>query len=251
MIPQPARHLTVQGEAPLLRKMMSNSYHLLEYTDDLLPFIPATQNHEWNSPAAHTKTPVRLCASVSLWFSTAHRVNCDQESIELVDQTPKVDDMSAPRVRPRFEIEVAGDPDDLMQRLRERLPGCPNCTGCSVGRHAELFVPEAERRLWSPYLSVTAYERNGGSMLRGRFAPHPSLWTFYLFLAFAAGFAILVGTAWGYAQWATEATPWALTIVAAALVLGAALCLASQIGQRLGAEQMTRLRAALEEPIQT
>jgi len=134
-----------------------------------------------------------------------------------------------------------------MERLRERLPHCPNCTGVSVGRHAEPFVPEADRRLWSPWLSVTADEAGDGAVLRGRFAPHPNVWTFYLFLAFGLGFALLVGTTWGYAQWATETTPWALIAVPPVMVLGVALYVASQIGQRLGAEQMILLRKALEE----
>ena len=157
--------------------------------------------------------------------------------------------MSAPRVRPRLELEIGCDPDSLMERLRERLPNCPNCTGVSVGRHAELFVPDADRRLWSPWLSITADEADGGAVLRGRFAPHPSVWTFYLFLAFAFAFALLVGTTWGYAQWATNTTPWALIAVPLVMILGIALYLASQIGQRLGSEQMIQLRAALEELI--
>jgi len=136
-----------------------------------------------------------------------------------------------------------------MEGLRDRLPECPNCTGVSVGRHAELFVPEADQRLWSPWLSVTADDRNDGTMLRGRFAPHPNVWTFYLFLAFGLGFALLVGTTWGYAQWATETTPWPLIAVPLVMALGVALYVASQIGQRLGAEQMILLRKALEELI--
>ena len=158
--------------------------------------------------------------------------------------------MSAPRVRPRFEIEVNLEADKIMERVRERLPRCPHCTGVSIGRHAELFVPDAERRLWSPWLSVTADEWGEGSFLRGRFAPHPNVWTLYLFLAFGLGFALLVGTSWGYAQWATERTPWALASVPIVIVLGTLLYLASQVGQKLGGEQMEDLRDALEELIQ-
>lgn len=158
--------------------------------------------------------------------------------------------MSAPRVRPRVEIEVNLEADKIMERVRERLPRCPHCTGVSIGRHAELFVPDAERRLWSPWLSVTADERGEGSLLRGRFAPHPNVWTLYLFLAFGLGFALLVGTSWGYAQWATERTPWALASVPIVIVLGTLLYLASQVGQKLGGEQMEDLRDALEELIQ-
>jgi hypothetical protein len=158
--------------------------------------------------------------------------------------------MTSPRVRPRFEIEIDIEADAIMDRVRERLPRCPRCTGVSVGRHAELFVPDSDRRLWSPWLSVTADSRDGGALLRGRFAPHPNVWTFYLFLAFGLGFVLLIGTTWGYAQWATERTPWALAIVPTVLLLGALLYLASQVGQKLGGEQMDHLRAALDELIQ-
>jgi hypothetical protein len=158
--------------------------------------------------------------------------------------------MSSARVRPRFEIEVDLEADALMEKVRERLPKCPRCTGVSVGRHAELFVPDSERRPWSPWLSVTADAHGSGSLLRGRFAPHPNVWTFYLFLAFGLGFALLVGTTWGYAQWATGGTPWALATIPIATILGALLYLASQVGQRLGGEQMDHLRSALNELVQ-
>jgi len=158
--------------------------------------------------------------------------------------------MTAPRVRPRFEIEIDLDADALMDRVRERLPQCPHCTGVSVGRHAELFVPDTERRLWSPWLSVTADEKGSGSLLRGRFAPHPNVWTLYLFLSFGLGFALLVGTTWGYAQWATERTPWALASIPIIIVLGVLLYFASQVGQRLGGDQMDHLRDAIDELIQ-
>jgi hypothetical protein len=157
--------------------------------------------------------------------------------------------MTTPRVRPGLEIEIDVEVDALMDRLRNRLPECPRCTGISVGRHAELFVPEVERRIWSPWLSVTAEERVGGTIVHGRFAPHPNIWTLYLFLAFGLGFALLVGTTWGYAQWATERTPWAFVSIPVVLILGAGLYLASLVGQTLGREQMDHLQVALEELI--
>jgi len=157
--------------------------------------------------------------------------------------------MSTPRVRPRFELEIDIEADVLMERVRERLPLCPHCTGVSVGRHAELFVPDSERRVWSPWLSITADDREDGALLRCRFAPHPHVWTLYLFLAFGLGFALLVGTTWGYAQWATDRTPWALLSVPVIIVLGGLLYSASQVGQKLGGEQMDHLRSALDELI--
>jgi hypothetical protein len=159
-----------------------------------------------------------------------------------------VSKMTAPRVRPRFELELAEDPDRVMEKLRRRLPECPHCTGVSVGRHAELFVPEAEKRVWSPWLSVTADEAGeGGAVLRGRFAPHPHVWTLYMFLSFALGFSLLVGVTWGYAQWAMDKTPWALLSLPLGAVLGIALYLVSLAGQKLGSDQIERLEVALVE----
>ncbi|MEE4273514.1 MAG: hypothetical protein V2I67_17705 [Thermoanaerobaculales bacterium] len=159
---------------------------------------------------------------------------------------------TAPRIRPRVEVELDEDPDRVMERLRSRLHGCPRCTGVSVGRHAELFVPEDEQRVWSPWLSVTAEPaaEGGGSRVWGRFAPHPHVWTLYMFLAFGLGFALLVGATWGYAQWAMERTPWALLSLPMGLILGGALYLVSLVGQRLGAEQIERLEAALHELVE-
>ena len=152
-------------------------------------------------------------------------------------------------VRPRFQIGIASDPDALMEKVRDRLSTCPDCTGVSVGRHAELFVTDEARRVWSPWLSITAEKCSDGSVLRGRFAPHPGVWTLYLFLAFGLGFTLLVGTTLGYAQWAIERTPWALLSVPLVLLLGGGLYLASIVGQRLGAEQMDQLRSTLGELI--
>lgn len=135
-----------------------------------------------------------------------------------------------------------------MQTLRDRLQDCPGCTGASIGNHAELFVPETDRRPWSPWLSVTVEGgSDGGSLLRGRFGPHPAVWTLYMFVAFALGFALLVAATWGYAQWAIESTPWALYCVPVIMVLGALLYAVSLVGQRLGAEQMETLRSSLDD----
>jgi hypothetical protein len=75
------------------------------------------------------------------------------------------------------------------------------------------------------------------------------VWTLYVFLAFGLGFALLVGSTWGYAQWATDRTPWALASIPMVGLFGILLYLASQLGQRLSGDQMDDLRSALENLI--
>jgi hypothetical protein len=159
--------------------------------------------------------------------------------------------MTIRKIRPDFELPCSDDTQVVMSRLRSRLAECPLCTGVSVGRHVELFVPENERRIWSPWLSVSVEDSQHGSMLRGRFGPHPHIWTWYLFCAFGLGFSVLVGLTLGYAQWAIESTPWALLLVPASLLAAAALYSLSLLGQRLSAEHIDRLRHALEVLIES
>ena len=83
--------------------------------------------------------------------------------------------------------------------------------------------------------------------MRGRFAPHPQVWTLYMFLAIGLGFGLLVGITWGYAQWAMGEPPWALLSLPLGLVLGSGLYLVSLIGQRLGGKQIEHLESALTE----
>lgn len=70
-----------------------------------------------------------------------------------------------------------------------------------------------------------------------------------MFLWFGLGFATLVGAAWGYAQWATDATPWAFTLIPVAAVGAALLVIASLVGQRLGTDQMIELRAVVYDAV--
>lgn len=134
-----------------------------------------------------------------------------------------------------------------MDLVRRRLPDCTGCTGLSVERRAELFVPEEERSTWSPWLSVRAVASGGGTELVGRFAPHPNVWTVYRICAGILAAVALVGGGLGWAQWSIGRPPWGLVALPVSAALGFALYLASLVGQRLSAHQMDQLRDCLEE----
>lgn len=160
--------------------------------------------------------------------------------------------MTAPKLRPSFTIDLAASPDEAIRRIRAglRANGLSDCS-MSAGRCAELFVERSRRRFWSPYLSIQLEEKDEGSLLRGRFAPHPEVWTLFAFLYAAVGFGILVGAGWGYAQWVLGRSPWGLLLIPAGALLIAALHGASVVGQRLGAEQMDELGSRLKRVLET
>lgn len=154
--------------------------------------------------------------------------------------------MTVPEIRPTFEIVTGLSVVEAMRRLRRAISG-PGAAavGCTATHHAELYIPEPARRPWSPWLSLELEEAPTGCLVRGRFSPHPAVWTLYMFLWFALGFAVLVGASWGYAQWATDSRPWALASLPVAAAAAAALFAVSLVGQRLGRHQMVELRAVV------
>ena len=119
--------------------------------------------------------------------------------------------MQKPRIRPTFSVHLAPGADEAMVELRERLRGTDyeDCTR-SKGRCAYFFVDEEERRVWSPHLSIQVEPKAEGSLLRGRFGPHPELWTLFMFLYTAVGFLATIGLMLGFVQWQSGMDPWGL-----------------------------------------
>jgi hypothetical protein len=135
--------------------------------------------------------------------------------------------------------------------LRERLRGTDyqECTR-SKGRCAYFFVDEEERRVWSPHLSVQVEPRSVGSLLRGRFGPHPELWTLYMFLYTAVGFLAVMGLMLGFVQWQSGMAPWGFWGVGIGLPGLAALYGISATGQRLSAHQMDALKDRIDRLVE-
>jgi hypothetical protein len=135
--------------------------------------------------------------------------------------------------------------------LRERLLGTryTDCTR-SKGRCAYFFVDEEERRLWSPHLSVQVEPKTSGSMLRGRYGPHPEVWTLFMFLYTAVGFLAIIGLMLGFVQIQSGMDPWGLWGVWIGVPGLAFLYGISAMGQKLSAHQMEELRSRIDELVE-
>jgi hypothetical protein len=134
-----------------------------------------------------------------------------------------------------------------MEALRERLKETDyeECTR-SKGRCADFFVDEEERRVWSPHLSVQVEPTEGGSILRGRFGPHPELWTLFMFLYTAVGFLATIGLMLGFVQWQSGMDPWGMWGVWVGVPGLLFLYGISAMGQRLSAHQMEDLKDRID-----
>jgi len=155
--------------------------------------------------------------------------------------------VDATRLRPKFSIELPVGADEAIVRLREGLDS-PELPGVSMvaGRHAELLVDRAKRRIWSPRLTVRLEDSPAGSELRCRFSPRPDVWTGFMFVYFVLVFLVVFGATLGYVQQVSNETAWGFWAIPVGLTLIACIHLASYVGQRLAAAQMRELRGRLE-----
>jgi hypothetical protein len=154
-------------------------------------------------------------------------------------------------MRPTFALEIQGDGqhvlgnlDRLLARDRDRI------TGQVLQGHACLRVARDQRSLLSPFLTLDLDQsetEGGGPILKGRFSPHPNVWTgfmaVYVFLVCTA----LAGAMFGWAQLTVDEYPWGFWFIPGAAALYAFVYGAAVIGQGLTADEMYELRALVDE----
>lgn len=152
--------------------------------------------------------------------------------------------MKTPLLRPTFEERLTCSGAVAVERIRAALAAEEELEGRwrSRGRWVELYLPETERRLWSPYLSLRMDEDGEACRIFGRFAPHPEVWTFFMFLYFLVAFLVLFGAVLGYVQWASDEPAWGLWAVWIGVPVLLLIHLASFLGSRLAQPQMRELK---------
>lgn len=153
-------------------------------------------------------------------------------------------------MRPRFEVVVPGSAQTAVERLRTALePTDAGCRGKVFGSHAVLYVPEAQERVWSPFLSIDLVGYGDGTFVRGLFGPKPSVWTFFMASYAVCAFVAIAALGFAYAQWSIGQPLWALGGVAVAAVGALATYGFARYGQWRGRDQMTQLRGFLNDAL--
>ena len=96
------------------------------------------------------------------------------------------------RVRPRFKIETKFPMEHWEEKIRNGLMDeDANCLGKVTPGFVTLSLPIEEQRYWSPQLTITMEETEEGSILRGLYAPRPTVWTMFVFFYSIIGFTIM------------------------------------------------------------
>jgi hypothetical protein len=150
-------------------------------------------------------------------------------------------------MRPRFEFQLPVTRETWLEALRSALQDdAESLRGQVFRKHAVVEMRDGERTFWSPYLNLEVEDEPDGSAIRGRFSPHPNVWTMFMAVYILLALAALGGLSYGMVQYTLGQSPWSLWIVPAAVALFGFVYGATLIGQGLGAEQMYTMRSLID-----
>jgi hypothetical protein len=158
--------------------------------------------------------------------------------------------MTSLRVRPKFRKECPCKPKDLVEKINKKLETKHDQIEGKVFLTHGLFriLPE-HQHFWSPQLNVSFEEKDDGTILRGMYGPHPTVWAVFLFgyaiLGLATFFISIIGLV-KYSLHIESNILWLLPFSLAGLVI---LYFVAQAGQKMGVEQTFQLHHFFEESI--
>jgi hypothetical protein len=150
-------------------------------------------------------------------------------------------------MRPRFELQLPVTRKAWLDALGLALQNnAESLHGQVFRKHAVVQMCDEERTFWSPYLNLEVEDEPDGSVIRGRFSPHPNVWTMFMAVYILLAIVALGGLSYGMVQYTLGQPPWSLLIAPAAVPLFGFVYGATLIGQGLGAEQMYTMRSLID-----
>ena len=161
--------------------------------------------------------------------------------------------MSTVQMRPTFLLETELNDKEVMQRLANsfsrRSDGHEPVSyhGQFTGHHGMISIDGASRHFWSPWMHLEVRSTEQGRQVMGRFSPHPSIWTGFMFSFLMISVLILFAAMFGVSQQLSNQSPWAYYFIPLGLLVIAVLWFVSKAGQKLAQAKMEQMRTRLEE----
>jgi len=153
-------------------------------------------------------------------------------------------------MRPVFEIRLDSSGEDVLRAIDLLLTsGASGLVGQVLPRHAVLQLPPERRTLLSPFLNLELADDDDGAVLKGRFSPHPNVWTGFVAIYGVLGMIAVLSAMWGLSQWWLGEPTWIWVGVPVALGAIAFVYGAAVIGQGLTADEMYELRALVDRAV--
>ncbi|ELR71521.1 hypothetical protein C900_02584 [Fulvivirga imtechensis AK7] len=157
--------------------------------------------------------------------------------------------MSSFRIRPRFKQLIKAHHGDIEQKIRMALANEKQFVFKYLPGHIYIRIHPDGRHFWSPQLHLTFEQEAEYVVIRGLYGPNPSLWAVFFFGYVILGLLALFIGAWGFSLWSLgkdASMLWGIPVLGGLALL---LYLASQAGQKLGAQQMFDIHHFYEQTV--
>ena len=156
--------------------------------------------------------------------------------------------MASFKIRPRFEIESDESPETIYQNFVEKK-ATMDC-GCIIDAIPDFIVLKVnpdDQHFWSPQLTIVLEESDQGSKVKGTYGPNGNVWTLFAGSYFACGVLITFISIIGFSRKSLGMDAYILWILPFLVAIVIILYIASQFGQKLGAEQMFDLHHTAQD----
>ena len=158
--------------------------------------------------------------------------------------------MTTIRLRPTFSVSIQEDAAETMARIDGAVKQrASELTGQFRGSHAMISIVDSKRHFWSPWLHLDIRELESDRQLVGRFSPHPSIWTAFMFsylsLAVLSFFSLVIGSS----QQMAGQYAWGYVVLPICILVAVILWLVSQAGQKLAQDEMQLMKSIVESSV--
>ena len=159
--------------------------------------------------------------------------------------------MTTVEIRPRFQRQHNASAEEIISRLSNALENNDGGIDGSVMDHHIVFrIPIKEQHYWSPQLSLTIEDKGEeGALIRGLYGPRPSVWLMFVFLYSSIGAISLFIAITGFSQLSLGMPAPALWALPVAALIALVLFLFAKTGERLGKDEMIRLRNFMDNAL--
>lgn len=160
--------------------------------------------------------------------------------------------MSNGKLRPTFSIPTQLSAKQMTERVRKAVVRqSDDLQGQFTTDHAVVSIIESKRHFWSPWLNLEVRSSEDEQIVFGRFSPHPSIWTGFMFTYLALGVAFFFSAIVGMTQQLLGTAPWGYGLLPVWIACAIGLWFASQAGQKLATYEMERMKESVEQAVAT
>jgi hypothetical protein len=158
--------------------------------------------------------------------------------------------MTSFRIRPIFEVHMDEDYTEVQSKIKEKANVHDTVCTWGIDTHLVVGIKVSKRHFWSPQCSLNFEKTEDGKLsIRGLYGPNPNIWFLFVFgYGVCLTLMMFIGII-GFSQYSLgnpAGILWVLPVLGAIVV---ALYVASQFGQKLGAEQTFAIHYFLQEAL--